>query len=69
MYVYAHVYDAKCVKILLKIKKNRRMFLFFDFFMYICIVTKSKEQRYNEKNNLSLTKKRILNYGKMFCRP
>lgn len=49
MYTRAHVYRAKNVKIWLKIKKSRRKFLFFDFFMYICIVTKSKEQRYNEK--------------------
>lgn len=43
---------------MLKIKKSRRMFLFFDFFMYICIVTKSKEQRYNEKINLSINQKK-----------
>ena len=28
---------------LLKNKKSRRKFLFFDFFVYICIVTKAKE--------------------------
>ena len=52
MYAHAHVYGDKNVKLMLKIKKSRRIFLFFDFFMYICIVTKSQEQRYNEKNKV-----------------
>ena len=34
------------------------MFLFFDFFMYICIVTKSQEQRYNEKISLIINQKK-----------
>ena len=57
MYARAHVYNAKSVKFLLKIKKSRGKFLFFDFFVYICIVTKSQDTRYNEKIILSLTKK------------
>lgn len=39
-------------------KKSRRTFLFFDFFVYICIVTKSKDIRYNEKIKISINQKK-----------
>ena len=58
MYALVRVYSGKNVKFWLKIKKSRIIFLLFDFFMYICIVTKSKEVRYNEKNNFSINQKK-----------
>ena len=58
MYARVRVYSGKNVKFWLKIKKSRIIFLLFDFFMYICIVTKSKEVRYNEKNNFSINQKK-----------
>lgn len=43
MYARAHVEGAKSVKFWLKMKKSRGKFSFFDFFVYICNVTKSKD--------------------------